>query len=311
MLQRRFLACAVLCLALLLGTAPAFAAKSADVAVWGPYARLLGTTQQSEIGYRVHWHWAEPGRKLTEDWYNAYSGELSYTTTITPGAQPGQLVLESPKFGHKIWNGTLRSDGSVLYIGVGMLKAPYLVRVDAEGRMAMIQVKLNGSEAIENFSTQYDNADAVGLLPRPNARPADPKVWGVYARLLGARLAGKMWTGISWSWSDKDLMLQDRGILQPKLQIQPDGAGGLKMFSGRPDEIWAGRIESDGAVVWTSKKDYPFRVRIEGNEAIIENVTLKDGVVVKTRSDARYRGHLPAAGSTTASIAAPGAPATR
>jgi hypothetical protein len=287
-------ACAIVLLASLLFVARAFAADAADAATWGPYARLLGTTQQSEQGYRIHWHWVEPGRKLAEDWSNAYTGELEYSTSITPGAQPGQLVLESPKFGHKTWTGTIAPDGSVLYVGVGMMKAPYRVRVDADGRMAMSQVKLDGSQVTETFTMQYDFADAGGILPRPNARPADPKVWGVYARRRGARRPGTSWTAITWSWMG-DSMLQDRGFLQPRLQITPDGAGGLAMKSGKPGEVWSGRIEPDGAVVWTSKKDYPFRVRIEGNEAIIESVALKDGVVVKTKSDVRYRGHLPAA----------------
>ena len=292
MLLRRFCTGFLLCFAWLLGAAPANAAEMADATVWGPYARLVGSTQQSEIGYRIHWHWVEPGQKMAEDWYEAYSGELSYTTTIVPGAQPGQLVLESPKFGHKIWNGTVSPDGSVLYVGVGMLKAPYRVDVDAEGRMAMTQVKLKGTEVVDNFTTQYDHADAQGLIARPNAKPADPKVWGVYSRLLGARLAGKMWTGITWYWLSENVMLQDRGFMQPKLQIEPDGAGGLTMSSGKEGESWAGRIGVDGEVVWTSKDDYPFRTRIDGHEVVIESVTLKDGVVVKAKSAVRFRGHL-------------------
>jgi hypothetical protein len=294
MLLRRMRLGFLLCFVLLLGAVPALAAETADPAVWGPYARLIGSTQQSMIGYRLNWHWGEPGRKLVEDWYDAYTGEHSYTTTITPGAQPGQLVLESPKFGHKIWNGTIRPDGSVLYIGVGMMKAPYRVVVDAEGRMTMTQVKIKGDQVTDNFSTEYDHADSGGLIPRPNAKPADPKVWGVYARLLGARLAGKMWTGISWKWFGDNSMLQDRGWLDPKMQITPDGAGGLTLTTGKKDEVWSGRIEADGAVIWTSKKADPFRVRIEGNEAIMEGVTLsKDGAVVKTSYHIHYRGHLP------------------
>ena len=50
MLIRRFCTGFVLCFALLLGAAPVIAAETVDSAVWGPYARLVGTTQQSEIG---------------------------------------------------------------------------------------------------------------------------------------------------------------------------------------------------------------------------------------------------------------------
>ena len=303
MLIRRFCTGFVLCFALLLGAAPVIAAETVDSAVWGPYARLVGTTQQSEIGYRLHWRWAEPGRKLAEDWYDAYSGELSYTTTIVPGPQLGQLVLESPKFGHKFWNGTLSADGSVLYIGVGMVKAPYRVHVDADGRMAMIHVKLKDAEVVDNFTIQYDHADAQGLIPRPNAKPADPKIWGVYARLLGARLAGKMWTGISWKWFGDDSMLQDSGTR--RMQIRPDGAGGLTMSSGLPDDTWSGRIGDGGEVVWTNPNGYPFRTRIEGGEVVMEGVKLKDGVVVKAKSASRFRGHLPesvSAGATGAAL---------
>jgi len=306
----RALAHALVGLVLVSAATGARAADPADASIWGPYARLLGATQQSDLGYRVRWHWAEPGRTLTEDWINAYSGEVSYSTTITPGAQPGQLVLESPKFGHKLWNGTIAPDGSVLFVGVGMMKAPYRVHLDGDGRMALSQVKLDGSQVTETFTTQYDHADDGGLIPRPNDRPADPATWGVYARLLGARLAGKMFTGIAWSWAGDGAMLEDRGFLQPRMTIAPDGAGGLTMTTAKPDVTWSGRIEADGAVVWSSKKDYPFRVRIDGGEAVIESVTLKDGVVVKTNSEARYRGHLPPAmPPTPAAIggAAPGA----
>jgi hypothetical protein len=292
---RRLFVHAIVGVALLCTAIGAAAAERVDPATWGPYARLLGSTQQSEQGYRVTWRWIEPGRKLAEDWFEAWSGELSYTTTITPGAQPGQLVLESPKFGHKTWNGTIAPDGSVLYVGVGMLKVPYRVRVDADGRMAMSQVKLDGGQGTDTSTMQYDPADTLGVLPRPNARPADPKVWGVYARLLGAHLAGKAWTAITWSWMGENAMLQDRGFLQPRLQISPDGAGGLTMTSGKPAEIWSGTIAPDGAVVWTSKRGDSFRVRIAGNEAVIENVVLENGVVLRTKSDVRYRGHLPAA----------------
>ena len=97
------------------------------------------------------------------------------------------------------------------------------------------------------------------------------------------------------SWMGDNAMLQDRGFLQPRLQISPDGAGGLTMTSGKPAEIWSGSIAPDGAVVWTSKRGDSFRVRIAGNEAVIENVVLENGVVLKTKSDVRYRGHLPAA----------------
>jgi hypothetical protein len=310
MLLRRAFIPVLLGIALLPWAVQVRAAETVDAATWGPYARLLDATQQSDLGYRVHWHWAEPNRKLTEDWINAYTGELSYQTNITPGAQPGQLVLESPKFGHKTWNGSIAADGSVLFVGVGMMKAPYRVRVDADGRMALSQVKLDGSQVTETFTTQYDHADAGGLIPRPNAKPADPKAWGVYARLLGARLAGKMFTSIAWSWMGEDAMLQDRGFLQPRLQIVPDGAGGLVMKTGKPGETWSGRIDPDGAVVWTSKKDDPFRVRIEGNEVVIEGVALRDGVVVRTKSDVRYRGHLPAVAPAAANVAVPGAVAT-
>ena len=292
---RHVRACFFLCLALFLGASPLLAEERVDAATWGPYARLVDHTQQSETGYRLHWHWAEPNRKLLEDWYDAYSGELSYTTTIVPGAQPGQLVLESPKFGHKQWLGTVEPDGSVLYIGVGMLKAPYRVRVDDEGRMAMVFVRIKGDQITENFTTQYDHADAKGLILRPVATPADPKTWGVYARLVGARLAGKMWTGISWRWTSDNVMLQDHGVLYGKMQIDLEGGNGLRMTSGKSDEVWTGRIGPDGAVVWTDKKGDSLRMRIDGDEAVMDRVTLRDGVVVKSRAEQRFRGHLGAA----------------
>ena len=48
-------------------------------------------------------------------------------------------------------------------------------------------------------------------------------------------------------------------------------------------------------MVWTDKKGDSLRMRIDGDEAVMDRVTLRDGVVVKSRGEQRFRGHLGAA----------------
>jgi hypothetical protein len=102
-----------------------------DPAVWGPYARLAGSTTQSDQ-YEVRWHWSQPGVELVEEYVARKSGKVALTNVITPGTAPGRLHLTS-SFMHKEWEGTLQSDGSVLWIGKGLLKMSYRASVTADG----------------------------------------------------------------------------------------------------------------------------------------------------------------------------------
>lgn len=70
-----------------------------------------------------------------------------------------------------------------------------------------------------------------------------------------------------------------------KMQIDLEGGNGLRMISGTPGDVWTGRVGPDGAVVCTDKHGDSYRMRIDGDEAVMDRVTLTDGVVVKSRAD--------------------------
>jgi hypothetical protein len=119
---------------------PAQPALSADeLAPWGPYARLLGQTRQ-DMGppvSRLHWRWETPGQVLLEEWYRgtAELGKPSHVMTIRLGTQPGTLLLKSSSavMMKKEWVGTLQADGSISFVGKGLLKLAYTVHIDEKG----------------------------------------------------------------------------------------------------------------------------------------------------------------------------------
>ena len=118
---------------------PAQAPTPADdeLAKWGPYARLAGQSMKdvNPSGYRLHWRWETAGQVLLEEWYlgTAEPGKPSYVMTIRLGPQPGTFNLKSSVMMGKEWVGTLQDDGSVSYVGKGLLKMPYSIRIDEQG----------------------------------------------------------------------------------------------------------------------------------------------------------------------------------
>jgi hypothetical protein len=108
-----------------------------ELAPWGPYARLVGQTMKDlgGSGLRIHWRWETAGQVLLEEWLrdNAEPGKPSHVMTIRLGAQPGSFLLKSPVLMGKEWVGTLQDDGSISYVGKGLLKLAYRVRIDEQG----------------------------------------------------------------------------------------------------------------------------------------------------------------------------------
>ncbi|MDF3020651.1 MAG: hypothetical protein K0Q92_1954 [Steroidobacteraceae bacterium] len=138
--KNHWAACAFACV--LIATLPTrLAAQSSappdDFSQWGPYARLAGQTLKdvNPSGFRLHWRWQTPGQVLLEEWYGttADSDKPAYVMTLRLGSQPGTLHLKSSTMMGKEWVGTLQDDGSVSFVGKGMLKMPYSVRIDEQG----------------------------------------------------------------------------------------------------------------------------------------------------------------------------------
>lgn len=119
-------------------SAPAEAAPSGtELAAWGLYARLAGQTMKdvNPSGYRLRWRWETHGHVLLEEWFGgtAESEKPAAVMTIRLGPQPGTFHLKSSSMMGKEWLGTLQGDGSIDYVGKGMLKMPYSIRIDEQG----------------------------------------------------------------------------------------------------------------------------------------------------------------------------------
>ena len=149
----RLAAVAALC-GLLLFTTPAQAqiqtqaASQAEPAVWGLYTRLAGTTRQAIDGYQVRWHWSQPGKDLVEEYIAPRTGKVAYTATITPGASPGTLHMKGSALGGKAWNGTVQPDGSVVFIGTGLLKMHFKAVLASDGAYEIRTLKLRDGAVV-------------------------------------------------------------------------------------------------------------------------------------------------------------------
>ncbi len=157
---------------------------------------------------------------------------------------------------------------------------------------------------------------AAGLLLAPGVRaqPADPTVWGVYARLLGARMAWDKTAALTYTWywnGDKTAIVEDQGNgTLDTGEIKSLGGGRLARFV-KGELLWSGTLEPDGAVVWTPEGGFfsrrgggPFRVRLDSDSALVqEGVTLENGRVTRASPWQRWVGSLPAPAPVVAAAA--------
>ena len=160
------------------------------------------------------------------------------------------------------------------------------------------------------------------LLPLgAQAQTADPAVWGVYARLLGARMAWEKTASLTYTWywnGPKTAIVEDQG--QSNLdtgEIKSLGGGRLARYV-KDELLWTGTIQPDGAVIWkpeggffTGRSGGPFRVRLEGDSMLVqEGVTLENGRVTRSSVWQRWVGSLPAFVPVVATASAPEAAAS-
>ena len=121
------------------------APSDGELAAWGPYARLIGQKMKdvSPSGYRLQWRWETPGQVLLEEWYGGTvdSDKPAYVMTIRLGPQPKTLTLKSSTLMGKEWVGTLQDDGSISFVGKGLLKLPYTIRIDERGDYVQADTK--------------------------------------------------------------------------------------------------------------------------------------------------------------------------
>lgn len=120
----------------------------ADPRVWGLYARLAGRQTTSAAGaYTPMWGWAVPGKELLEMWRTP-GGTVVQVNAITLTGRPGELLMQPFRVGGKKWLGTVAADGSVVYVGEGLRKAPHRVELTPEGVYQMRRVTLRGDQVL-------------------------------------------------------------------------------------------------------------------------------------------------------------------
>ena len=146
-----------------------------QLAKWGLYARLVGQTMKSAgaEGFTVRWRWETPGEVLLEEWYRGtvVTDKPSYTGTFRLGAEPGTFLLKSSAMLGKEWLGTLQDDGSVNFVGKGLLKMPFRVRIDDQGIYEMADAK---GRTIERYAAITEPATPVAVAETPSSSSPAP-----------------------------------------------------------------------------------------------------------------------------------------
>ncbi|MBB1059537.1 hypothetical protein [Marilutibacter spongiae] len=175
----------------------------ADPAVWGDFAEVAGRTASGgERAYTLRWQWQVPGQVLVQEYLNPGDGSVANREEIQPGNAPGRLLLTSSVLGNKQWNGTLQADGSVLFIGKGLLKLPYRVGLSDDGAWEVRRVKLDGERIasilpVDDYNhfvflgASSDTAVAVAVATDPAGGAAQP--------IGGAGTASIAMDGSAWS----------------------------------------------------------------------------------------------------------------
>lgn len=154
------------------------------------------------------------------------------------------------------------------------------------------------------------------LMPlSAGAQQADPAVWGVYARLLGARMAWDKSDSLTFAWywnGDRTAIVEDQGEHLDTGEIKPLGGGKLSRFV-KGKLVWNGSIQPDGAVIWdpagnffTQRAGGPFRIRLDGDSALVEEgVVLENEQVTKAWQRRRWVGSLPVPTPVATAASAP------
>ena len=230
--------------------APAYAeAPLVSPQEWGVYASLAGTTwrggnrQGGNFGanWRITVEWREAGVELVERWESTDNQYRPMTHVITRGDRPGELRLAATNGVCANRTGTVRPDGSVLFVCNGFFKWPMHVVAPRDGVWEQHYVDLNGSEVagikdvwrfqsqsgaklddprvasapagtsgsgspakkIEEASPGPGTAPAVAAVEPVSPLAAD---WGVYASIVGKDWRGASNVSIRWSKPGEELV---------------------------------------------------------------------------------------------------------
>jgi hypothetical protein len=126
-------------------------------------------------GFRLHFRWETPGQVLLEEWFGVgnETDKPSHVMTIRMGPQPGTFNLKSSSMMGKEWAGKLQEDGTISFVGKGLLKMPYSIRIDEQG--AYVQADTRGNTY--RYAPVSDTATPVAVaqtppMPAPASAPA-------------------------------------------------------------------------------------------------------------------------------------------
>ena len=105
-------------------------------------------------GFWMRWRWETPGEAMVVEWYRRKNSDKPQATAVLRlGPQPRTLLMKGNFMMGKEWIGTLNDDGSVSYVGKGLLKMRYTARIDEQG----------------NYEETYSNGYVTRYAPTANA----------------------------------------------------------------------------------------------------------------------------------------------
>lgn len=219
--------------------APACAdASPVNTQEWGVYASLAGTAWRGGYGqgeWDVSVEWREVGVELVERWEPGKKGYAPMTHVITRGARPGELRLVATNGVCASRTGTVRPDGTVLFVCDGFFKWPVHVVAPQAGVWEQRYVKLDGGEiaGVKDTwrflpasgatqpalaaaaptqgpaKTPVEASQGAKASPTvPAAEPVSPLAadWGVYAAIVDKDWRGSSNVSIRWNKPGEELV---------------------------------------------------------------------------------------------------------
>lgn len=306
--------------------APAYAeAPLASPQEWGVYASLAGTTwrggnrQGGNFGtnWRITVEWREAGVELIERWESTDNQYRPMTHVITRGDRPGELRLAATNGVCANRTGTVRPDGSVLFVCNGFFKWPVLVAAPRDGVWEQHYVSLKDSEVagvkdvwrFQGESGAGSTAARVALTtagPSPSRgatdAPAVPAAisassstganpaadWGEWLPLAG-QIWRKEGTG-DWSSHAQLLEFTWHAGSSPRMEVHRRNEHGAVSATG--DLV----IGTDGGAIFTEEKRRRFIYKLEPQGTLLETeqrMPLFFGNDWETVRSTRYWAFLP------------------
>jgi len=142
-------------------------APADSLATWGPYSRLAGQTMNDvnpESRFWMRWRWETPGEALVVEWYRGQKSDKPQATAVLRlGSEPRTFLMKGNFMMGKEWVGSLNDDGSVSYVGKGLLKMRFTVRINEQGNY----VETYNSGYVATYAPATNSATPVVVAQAP------------------------------------------------------------------------------------------------------------------------------------------------